>query len=168
MIPAFAGMTGLMKSAITKTTVSLLKAPLNQPFRTALGQHDSLENILFKIELEDGTVGFGEAAIATHITGETIPETQKNLKAIGKILLRRDAAEYLKISVEINDLLPYNKSAVAAVEVALMDALTRQWKIPLWKFFGAKAYKLSTDITIVIAMPEYNCWSSAPTKTIGI
>ena len=34
---------------------------------------------------------------------------------------------------------------------ALMDALTRRWKIPLWKFFGDKPRRLATDITIVIA-----------------
>lgn len=138
-------------SYITKTTVQRLTAPLLQPFRTALGQHDSLENILFTLELSDGTKGFGEAAIATHITGETISETTKNLKTIGETLVGGDASDYLQISAELNEQLPYNKSAVAAIETALMDALTHQWKIPLWRFFGPQARPFSTDVTIVIA-----------------
>ncbi len=150
-----------MKSIITKTSVSILRAKLYQPFRTALGQHDTLENILFKMELHNGTVGFGEAAIATHITGETIPLTLKNLENVGESLIGRDAADYLKISAYLNERLPRNKSAVAAIETALLDAFTRQRGIPLWKLFGGGALPrhdswrgaplLTTDITIVIA-----------------
>ena len=138
-------------SYITKTSVSLLKAPLTQPFRTALGQHDRLENILFTLQLGDGTIGFGEAAIATHITGETVAETLKNLKAAGPSLVGRNSTAYLKISNELHERWPRNKSAVAAVETALLDALTRQWKIPLWKFFGNRPKRLASDITIVIS-----------------
>lgn len=138
-------------SFITGTSVTLLTAPLTQPFRTALGVHDSLENILFTVTLEGGTKGYGEAAIATHITGETIPETIKNLKAVGRSLTGRDALEYLRISRELHEQLPRNKAAVAAVEGAILDALTRQWKIPLWQFFGNRPKALATDITIVIS-----------------
>ena len=136
---------------IIKTAISKLKAPLLQPFRTALGQHDSLENVLFTLHLSDSAKGFGEAAIATHITGETIEETTKNLKIVGQSLVGTDASNYLRISAQLHERLPHNKSAVAAIETALIDALTRQWKIPLWKFFGSKAWPFSTDITIVIA-----------------
>ena len=69
-------------SLITKTSVKFFQAPLYQPFRVATGQHDHLENILFTIELKDGTKGYGEAAVATHITGETVDKTLENLKHI--------------------------------------------------------------------------------------
>jgi len=136
---------------ISKIGVSLLKAQLNQPFRTALGDHNSLENVLFTLELVDGTRGFGEAAIAAHITGETVAQTVRNLKLIGQSLIGRDASDYLKISSQLHELLPRNKCALAAIETALIDALTRQWGIPLWRFFGTKPVKLVSDITIVIA-----------------
>lgn len=140
----------MSKTIITKLYVADLKAPLVQPFRIATGQHDSLDNLVFKIELSSGTQGVGEAAIATHITGETREETLKNLKRVGSILIGKEALDYLKISAELNERLPDNKSAVAAMEVALVDALTREFKIPAWKFFGPRCRKLSTDITIVI------------------
>ena len=136
---------------IDNITVSILKADLIQPFRTALGSHDCLENLLVKLELSDGTKGCGEAAVATHITGETIQGTKNNLKKAAEKLIGRDGSDYLKISAELNERLPHNKCAVAAIECALMDALTRQWKIPLWKLFGARPVKLVSDITIVIA-----------------
>lgn len=132
-------------------SVSVLRAQLIQPFRTALGTHDVLENLLFSLELSDGTRGFGEAAVATHITGETVDETQRNLKRIGESLIGRSAGDYLNLSAELHDRLIANKCALAALETALVDALTRRWKIPLWKFFGSRPQRLSSDITIVIA-----------------
>lgn len=139
---------------IYKTNTSLISAPLIQPFRTALGDHTMLENVLFTLEFSDGTKGCGEAAIATHITGETVEGTVENLKRIGAALAGREANDYLKISGELHEQLPKNKSAVAAIETALMDALTKQWKMPLWKFFNPRAVRpqrLVSDITIVIA-----------------
>jgi L-alanine-DL-glutamate epimerase-like enolase superfamily enzyme len=136
---------------VENIAVSLLKAPLVQPFRTALGDHNSLENVLFTLELADGTQGFGEAAVATHITGETIEQTVRNLKLVGQSLIGRDVADHLKISEQLHERLPLNKCALAAIETALVDAITRQKKMPLWKLFGTKARKLASDITIVIA-----------------
>jgi L-alanine-DL-glutamate epimerase-like enolase superfamily enzyme len=143
-----------MISNIAKIAVSLLKAPLIQPFRTALGDHTELENVLFALELADGSQGYGEAAIATHITGETVIETTQNLEAVGHELLGQDPTDYLAISTFLHGRLPENKAAVAAIETALLDALTKQWKIPLWKFFAepkARPRPLISDITIVIA-----------------
>lgn len=131
--------------------VKVLKAPLNQPFRTALGQHDYLENVMFEIVLVSGIKGCGEAAIATHITGETISQTIANLQKIGALLIDRDVADYLALSFLSYEILKKNKAALAAVEMAVIDALTRQLKIPLWQFFGIRPTKLKTDITIVIA-----------------
>lgn len=132
-------------------SVSVLRAQLIQPFRTALGDHNLLENVLLTLELSDGTKGYGEAAVATHITGETVEETQKNLQRIGQSLIGRDPCDYLNLSAELHDRLITNKCALAAIETALIDALTRHWKVPLWKFFGDKPKRLVSDITIVIA-----------------
>ncbi|MDO8580189.1 MAG: dipeptide epimerase [Candidatus Omnitrophota bacterium] len=135
---------------IKKTSVKILRRPLNQPFRTATGEHKSLENVLFSLELADGVRGWGEAAVATHITGETVEKTQLNLKNIGPLLRGQNVSDYLRLSTKLREVLAGNPAALAAVEIALVDALTRQKKIPLWKFFGKKCALLKTDITIVI------------------
>ena len=125
-------------SCIVKTSVRYFQAPLNQPFRIATGQHDFLENILFSIELKDGTKGYGEAAVATHITGETIEKTLNNLKGIAHGLKGGGIEDYLNISARLHEELPHNKSAVAAVEMAIMDALTRYLRIPLWRIWASR------------------------------
>lgn len=137
--------------SIKNFSVSPLRAPLIQPFRTALGEHKELENILFEFELSNGIKGQGEAAVATHITGETLEETNKNLNLIGQSLIGREIGDYLEISAELHERLSVNKCALAAVECALVDSLTQSRKIPLWKFCGTICRPLKTDITIVIA-----------------
>ena len=138
-------------SRIVKTYLKLTLASLYQPFRVATGQHDHLENILFTIELGDGTKGHGEAAVATHITGETIGQTLKNLKSIALWLEGSAIENYLDISAQLHERLPHNRSAVAAVEMAIFDALSRYLRIPLWRLWTSNPKRLCTDITIVIA-----------------
>jgi len=137
-------------SRIVKTSVKFFQAPLSQTFRVASGQHECLENILFTIELKDGTKGYGEAAVATHITGETLEETLNNLKDLRPWLKGRAIGEYLDISAHLHERLPHNQSAVAAVEMAMMDALTRHLRMPLWRLWNSRPQRLRTDITIVI------------------
>jgi L-Ala-D/L-Glu epimerase len=131
--------------------VSLLTAPLLQPFRIATGQHDELKNVLFEIRLKDGTSGFGEAAVATHITGETIPDTVRNLKTVGQYLCGQSIGNYLALGHYVHSLLKNNMSATAAVEAGLHDALCKHLNIPLWKLWGTTPKPFATDITIVIA-----------------
>ncbi len=138
-------------SVIVKISVKFFQAPLNQPFRVASGQHDRLENILFSIELKDGTKGYGEAAVATHITGETIAADLKEFKRHRPWLKGRAIEDYLDISAQLHERFAANQSAVAAVEMAMMDALTRYLRMPLWRLWNSKPKRLRTDITIVIA-----------------
>lgn len=139
---------------INRVSVDILTAPLICPFRIAYGQHNNLENVIFSLKLADGTKGFGEAAIATHITGETLEQTVKNLNEVGSDLIGKDISDYLRLSSYLSERLDTNKSARCAIETALLDALTKEMKIPFWKFFGTKASSLVTDITIVIAEPK--------------
>lgn len=139
-----------MRTRIQRCTVAPLCARLDGPFRIAIGQHDILDNVLFTIQFTDGTIGRGEAAVAPHITGETVARTTRNLKAAAHFLTGADPDDYLKISARLHEQMPDNQCAVAAVEMALLDALTKRWKIPLWRLFGLKPRILKTDITIVI------------------
>ena len=139
---------------IKQMTVSSLQAPLIQPFRIATGQHDQLDNLLVTLQLESGVIGYGEAAIASHITGETLEQTKENLSVAAECLAGQSVTDYLRISSWMHDSFPKNKAAVAAVETAILDALTKSMKMPLWKLFGTKAHLLKSDITIVIASLE--------------
>src|SRR3989344_8962437 len=88
---------------IRKTQVLPLQAPLIQPFRTALGSHDTLDNLLFVLTLADGTKGYGEAAVAPHITGEKLSVTRRNLQTAGHWLAGPDVRDASAISRALHE-----------------------------------------------------------------
>lgn len=135
---------------IKKIVVTPLRKPLLVPFRIATGEHKVLENLGVVVHLSDGTQGCGEAAIASHITGETVERTAANLKIAGIYLKGKHVADYQEHSSWLHGRFADNKSVVAAMEMAVLDALCRQTHIPLWRLFGQKPVRLKTDITIVI------------------
>jgi len=139
---------------IKKVSVKPLRARLNQPFKIATGAHNELENVLLEIELANGVKGFGEAAPAAHITGETQAATLANLKEAARFLPGSDAASFMHISCAVKERYPDNACARTAVEMALLDAVTRSAGIPLWKMFGPSCVPLNIDMTVVLGSVE--------------
>lgn len=140
-----------MKSTVIKKfSVGELDAELFTPFTISTGSHRSLENAVFCLQAADGTRGWGEAAIATHITGETREKTVKSLRKAGELLAGRDAADYLGAMCRLESLLDGNRAALAAAEMALLDLACRLQGVSLWKFFGGREPRLKTDVTVVI------------------
>lgn len=137
-------------TTIKAVSVRPLEAALNQPFRIASGSHARLENALVEITLQDGTVGYGEAAPAPHITGETQADTLANLAAIGESLAGRDCADYRVLACELHERFHSNHSAATAAEMALLDAFTRHLKMPLRDFFGPGRDNPVIDMTVVV------------------
>jgi len=137
-------------SAIKKFSVRELDAELFTPFTISTGSHKSLENAVFTLETAGGEQGHGEAAIATHITGETREATMKSLRRAGELLAGRDAADYLGAMCLLEKTLDGNRAALAAAEMALLDLATRLQGVSLWKFFGGRSPRLKTDVTVVI------------------
>ena len=136
---------------ITDFSVERLTAPLIQPFRIATGSHPYLDNVVFSIEVNGHPAGLGEAAVATHITGETVDQTIKNLNSVGLKLIGQRIDQIMILSRQLNEALPNNPCAVAAGEMALLDAWTSLCRVPLYQFFGGAGCCLITDITIVLA-----------------
>ncbi len=146
----------MKETIIKKIRVKKIRADLFMPFAISSGSHERLENILFEVELKSGIKGFGEAAIANHVTGETQNLTFNNLKRIGVWLEGKDIADYFNIFVFAERKLDKNRSALAAVEMAVLDALTKSLNIPLWKFYGNKCAEIKSDITLVIGGEKNN------------
>ncbi|MHB0994822.1 MAG: enolase C-terminal domain-like protein [Elusimicrobiales bacterium] len=137
-------------STIKKFSVTKLDAELFTPFTISTGSHKSLENAVFALETAGGVKGYGEAAIATHITGETREGTMRSLRRAGEFLSGRDASDYLGAMCGLEKLLDGNRAALAAAEMALLDLACRLQGISLWKFFGGRVPKAKTDVTVVI------------------
>ena len=140
---------------INDAVASVIRAPLATPFRIATGQHDELANVFLRLRTSDGICGYGEAAVATHITGETVAATLANLQAAATDLRGRriDAPE--EVCREFSPAFAGNHAGLAALEMALLDISSRVQGVPLYRLFAPAAAKepllsFDTDITIVI------------------
>ncbi len=137
-------------SLIKKYSVRKLDAELFTPFTIASGSHKSMTNALFTLEAAGGVKGYGEAAIATHITGETREKTMRSLAKAGELLTGLDVSDYLGALCRLERLLEGNRAALAAAEMAVLDLACRLQGVSLWKFFGGRMPAVKTDVTVVI------------------
>lgn len=148
-----------MPLSITKARAAIVCAPLNTPFRIATGQHDQLENVFFQVQIANGISGYGEAAVATHITGETVEQTLANLHKAAARLTGRDSVDPVALIEEFRPVFNGNHAALAAFEMALLDLVSRNRGLPFGSLFStapgcAPKPRFSSDITIVIGSLE--------------
>ncbi|MBL0224586.1 MAG: dipeptide epimerase [Geobacteraceae bacterium] len=140
---------------IEDATAAVIRAPLATPFRIATGQHDELANVFIRLRTSEGVCGYGEAAVATHITGETVDATLANLQTVTAGLRGRMVDSPEGLCRESSPSFEGNHAGLAALEMAVLDISSRVQGIPFYRLFGPAAGNVplltfATDITIVI------------------
>ena len=74
-------MTQTNQTTITKIQLWTLNIPITDPFVVATGQLTTAQNIFIQVTLRDGSIGFGEIAPFTDLTGETVSDSLKTAKS---------------------------------------------------------------------------------------
>jgi muconate cycloisomerase len=100
--------------------------PLKAPMKMAAETITSAQNLIVRIEAADGTVGWGEAASAPTMTGDT----QGGLVAavrdhLAPLLVGKDAMNWPELRKTLHRALTGNGGAHSAVEMALLDLTGR-------------------------------------------
>ena len=100
--------------------------PLKSPMKMAAETITAAQNLLVRIEAADGTVGWGEAASAPTMTGDT----QGGLVAavrdhLAPLLVGKDARDWAALRKPMHRALVGNGGAHSAVEMALLDLIGR-------------------------------------------
>lgn len=132
-----------------------LTIPLRRGFGIAGGVQEVARNVLIRVTLSDGSVGLGEAAPFPAASGETYESTELALSSVAEPLRAcRDLAQFRAVSGLLTEVLRDAPAALAGVEIALFDALTRKYNTSLLRFFGGAETALTTDITIVTGSEE--------------
>jgi L-Ala-D/L-Glu epimerase len=150
-------------TTIRKLTVAPLDIPLHKPFGIAGGAHPVAANALVRAVLEDGTVGYGEAAPLPAFNGETQAQAIAAVSAAFVAVEGADARRFRPIAEAVRRLAGGSGAAQCAIETAILDALCRHAGLPLWAFFGGAERALVTDVTIPIgamadARSEAEAW----------
>ncbi len=126
-----------------------LQVPLHTPFAISSETTTVTDNFWVKLLLDDGTEGWGEAAPSPTLMGETSRTIEAALKDAKSLLSGQPARWRLCVQM-LHQNLGAQKSACAAVEVALLDALTKRQSIALWEWLGGASDELETDVTVPI------------------
>jgi L-alanine-DL-glutamate epimerase-like enolase superfamily enzyme len=136
--------------SIDRLDIHGLDAPLLAPFTTAASDLARLQNLAIQVTLSDGTVGWGETPILYPITVEDRPTALAALRAEAELLPGREAIAWRRLAAELSERIPELAAVRAGIEMALLDALTRHWRVALYQFFGGWTDSVTTDITIPI------------------
>ena len=103
-----------------------IAVPLLKPMKMAGSVVRSADNLLVRIEADDGTVGWGEAASAPMMTGDTRAAMVSAVREhLAPVLVGRDARHRAALVRDCAAALYGNTGARSAVEVALHDLLGR-------------------------------------------
>ncbi|XP_073000545.1 L-Ala-D/L-amino acid epimerase [Typha latifolia] len=133
-----------------------LDVPLAAPFTIASSRLDAVGNVAVRVELRNGSVGWGEAPVLPSVTAEDQPGALRAAAEACRMLVSRPLATLGAVLAEVGDILPGHEfaSVRAGVEMALIDAVANSIRIPLWKLFGGVSDSVTTDITIPIVSPS--------------
>jgi L-alanine-DL-glutamate epimerase-like enolase superfamily enzyme len=139
---------------ISDILVEKLDLPLVEPFVIATGTRPSARNVLVKLFLDDGTVGYGEVSPPTQLSDAAQDDIIRFLREIVPDLRKRPLQGYQHIIRDIRSSTPDVHGAISGLEIALFDAAARAAGVPLHKSFGGKLTDIQTDMTISIKSPE--------------
>ncbi|GBC99689.1 Aromatic dipeptide epimerase [bacterium HR17] len=126
-----------------------LQVPLHTPFVIAPETTQVTGNWWVRVQLSDGTEGWGEAAPSPALMGETMAMTEAALMDAKHALIGQPA-RWRPIAQRLAEILGAARAARAALEVALLDALAQRTATPLWQWFGGANDQLETDVTVPI------------------
>src|SRR5499427_7403905 len=127
-IPASTPRPALNRPALVIRRVDAIPValPLRKPVRMATETVTHARNLLVRIEAADGTVGWGEAASAPAMTGDTLGGLVAAVRDhLAPLLTGADAWERPALVRRMKAALIGNTGAHSAVEMALLDLAGR-------------------------------------------
>ena len=111
--------------------------PLRKPVKMAAETVTHTRNILVRIEAADGTVGWGEAASAPTMTGDTLAGLNAAVRDhLAPPLIGEDAWMRPALMRRLRSVLHGNTGAHSAVEMALLDLAGQASGLPLSDLVG--------------------------------
>lgn len=96
------------------------------------------DNVLVRVEADDGLTGWGEAASAPTMTGETVASMVAAVNYLAPVLIGRAVGEIAGARAAMEARMYANHAAKAAIEIALHDLAGRSTGRPVHALLGNK------------------------------
>jgi L-alanine-DL-glutamate epimerase-like enolase superfamily enzyme len=123
--------------------------PLHTPFVTALRSTSTVDALLVEVVDSDGAVGVGEAPQVWAVTGDSLPGARACIEGpLTAVLLGRDPRDLLELTSQVRAAVVGNRSAKAAVDIALHDLVARRLGVTLPMLLGGTRLRVRTDVTV--------------------
>jgi len=112
--------------------------PMKKPVQMAGETVARADNVLVRIEAEDGVFGWGEAASAPTMTGETVASMMAAVEHMTPSLRGCRADDFSGATAAMDERMFGNSAAKAAIETALHDLVGRATGRPVYALLGKK------------------------------
>lgn len=112
--------------------------PMSKSVKMSLEEVSTATNLLVRLETDGGVVGWGEAASAPTMTGETQQGMVAAVRHLAPILEGMPADDIHAVSARADRYLYGNHAAKSTIEMALHDALGRTTGKPVYALLGGK------------------------------
>lgn len=140
---------------ITNVSYERLDLKLSEPYTIAYETISKAVNFILKIETDTPFIGYGCAAPDAIVTGESPQEVEQDIvDIIIPYLKGKNSYMSTEILQGLKQLLKRKSSALAMVDMALLDLVARKLDTPLYQFLGGYRHSIPTSITLGILPTE--------------
>lgn len=115
-----------------------VSVPMAKPVKMSFEEVRAARNLLVRVETGGGIVGWGEAASAPTMTGETLEGMVAAVRYLAPLLEGLPAGEIAAAMARAELYLYGNRAAKSAIEMALHDALGRATGKPVCELLGGR------------------------------
>lgn len=140
---------------ITSVTAVHVSIPLAVPYIFARGIMESFDNVVVRIETDEGIVGYGESApLFRSATGDSAYVAEK-IGHLGQGLIGRDPFDVEAIITSALHGADQNVDCVAGIDVALWDLMGKALQQPVYRLMGGLCQEsISVDFTVSSDAPD--------------
>ena len=123
--------------------------PMKKPVVMAGVEIRRADNVLVRVEADNGIIGWGEAASAPTMTGETVESMMAAIAYLAPPLQGRPAEDIAGTLAAMAGRMYANNGAKAAIELALHDLVGRATNRPAYALLGGKQRSRMAVLSVI-------------------
>jgi muconate cycloisomerase len=140
--------------SIKRITPIAISLPLSKPIKMAGIEIARADNVLVRLSTASGVVGWGEAASAPSMTGETVESMMAAIRYLMPYLEGAPLDDIAGATLRMDRALYGNSAAKAAIEIALHDALGKMLGKPVYELLGGARRETRIPMLRMIAASD--------------
>lgn len=134
---------------IINITLTRVLLPLSRPMAMSTGTVTHADNLIVRIESDDGVVGWGEGASAPSMTGETGLGMLTAAHYLAPFLIGRDWSSTEALQMEMERRLPRNEGVKAAFDTAWFDAVGKVQGLSVSQLLGNPCRRRINPLSLI-------------------